>query len=96
MRARLAWLFGAAGAAGVAYRTLRRKPAREEAADPRAEELRRKLHESKPIVQEREEFEAGETPVDEAEPASLEDKRAAVHERGREAVRDMRGPTAEE
>jgi len=96
MRARLAWLFGAAGAAGVAYRTLRRRPVGEAAADPRADELRRKLDESKPIVEEREEFEAGETPVDEAEPTSLEDKRTAVHERGREAVREMRDPTAEE
>jgi hypothetical protein len=90
MRARLAWLFGAAGAAGVAYRALRRRPTTE-AADPRAEELRRKLDESKPIVAEREEFESGETPVDEAEPTSLEDKRTAVHERGQAAAREMRG-----
>jgi hypothetical protein len=56
--------------------------------------LRRKLDESKPIVEEREEFEAGETAVDEDQ--TLEEKRAAVHERGQAAVRDMRGSNAEE
>jgi hypothetical protein len=72
----------------VAYRALRRKP--KAAADPRADELRRKLDESKPLVDEREEFEAGETTVDKAEAPTLDEKRAAVHERGQSAVRDMR------
>ena len=88
MRNRAAWIAGALGAAGVAYRSLRRKP--KAAADPRADELRRKLDESKPLVDEREEFEAGETTVDEAEAPTLDEKRAAVHERGQSAVRDMR------
>ena len=39
-----------------------------ETADPRADELRRKLAEARTIVEEREEFEAAETPVDRAEP----------------------------
>jgi hypothetical protein len=69
----------------VAYRALRRK---QPAADPRADELRRKLDESKPLVEEREEFESGETPVDEA---TLDEKRAAVHEQGRAAMREMKG-----
>ena len=93
MRGRTAWIAGAVGAAGVAYRALRRK---QPAADPRADELRRKLEESKPLVEERDEFEAGETPVDEAESPTLEGKRAAVHERGHEAARQMRGPSAKE
>jgi len=93
MRKRLAWVAGALGAAGVAYRALRHRdaPAADPAADPRADELRRKLDESKPIAEEREEFEAGETPVDEV---SLEDRRADVHARGRAAAEEMRGPSA--
>jgi hypothetical protein len=97
MRNRLAWVAGALGAAGVAYRAVRKQPAPDAAgtaADPRADELRRKLDESKPLAEEREEFEAGETPVDASD--SLEDKRAAVHERGRAAADEMRGPTASE
>jgi hypothetical protein len=85
VRGRTAWIAGALGAAGVAYRALRRK---QPAADPRADELRRKLDESKPLVEEREEFESGETPVDEA---TLDEKRAAVHEQGRAAMREMKG-----
>jgi len=88
VRGRTAWIAGALGAAGVAYRTLRRRP--RPAADPRADELRRKLDESKQVVDDRAEFESGETPVDQAEP-SLEEKRAAVHERGQAAAREMRG-----
>jgi hypothetical protein len=92
VRNRAAWIAGALGAAGVAYRALRRQP--KQAAEPRADELRRKLDESKPIVEEREEFEAGETAVDENQ--TLEEKRAAAHERGQAAVRDMRGSNSEE
>jgi hypothetical protein len=93
VRGRTAWIAGAIGAAGVAYRALR---SRQPAGDPRADELRRKLDESKPLVEEREEFEAGETPVDEVQPATLDEKRGAVHQRGREAMRQMKGPTAKE
>ncbi|TMM02979.1 MAG: hypothetical protein E6G02_10410 [Actinobacteria bacterium] len=90
MRNRAAWIAGVLGAAGVAYRALRRQP--QPAADPRADELRRKLNDSKQLVEEREEFESGETAVDEVEPPTLEGKRAAVHERGHAAAREMRGP----
>src|SRR5262249_42521431 len=89
VRGRTAWIAGALGAAGVAYRALRRRP--RSTADPRADELRRKLDESKPLVGEREQFESGETAVDEAEPATLEEKRDAVRERGQAAAREMRG-----
>ena len=71
--------------------------------DPRAEELRQKLDESRAVVDERDEFEAGETPVDEADPgeavddrrradpdAAVEDRRQSVHERGRAAAEQMR------
>jgi hypothetical protein len=94
MRNRLAWVAGAVGAAGVAYRALRRRPAAEPASDPRADELRRKLDESKAIGDDRDEFESGETSVDEAE-ASVDAKRAAVHERARSATREMRGTNEE-
>jgi hypothetical protein len=90
VRGRTAWIAGAVGAAGVAYRALRRK---QPAADPRADELRRKLDEAKPLVDAREEFESGETPVDEA---SLDEKRAAAHERGREAMREMKRSSPED
>jgi hypothetical protein len=62
-----------------------------EPEDPRAEQLRQKLAESRAIVTEREEFEAAETTVDEAEP--LEDpetRRRAVHESARATAERMR------
>jgi hypothetical protein len=95
VRARIAWLAGAVGVAGAAaYRALRRSEA--PAHDPRAEDLRRKLDESRTIVEEREEFEAAETPVDEVpEPPEVEDRRKAVHERGRAAAENMRDRSPE-
>jgi hypothetical protein len=74
MRRSLAWLAGAVGIAGAAaYRALRRQGAvAEPVEDPRAAELRRKLHESRELVEEREEFESAETTVDAAEPAPAE------------------------
>ncbi|HUK94098.1 MAG TPA: hypothetical protein VLU96_03485 [Gaiellaceae bacterium] len=96
MRARFAWLAAAAGLAGAAaYRVLRRKPRpeAEPAADPRAEELRRKLDESRPPV---EETEPAGTRVEEPEPdPGVEDRRAAVHERGRATAEEMRGRPGE-
>ena len=90
MRARTAWLAGAAGAAIAVYRKMRRPPV-PAAEDPRADELRRKLDESRAVVDEREEFEAGEMPVDQADPdAPIEDRRQAVHERGKAAAEQMR------
>jgi hypothetical protein len=90
MRPRTAWL-GALGVAGAAvYRALRRQPPPQPAADPRAEELRRKLDESRSLVDEREEFEAAETPVDQADAGDVAERREAVHERGRAAAEQMR------
>jgi hypothetical protein len=90
VRARTAWLAGAAGAAIAAYRKLRRA-APSPAEDPRAEDLRRKLEESRGLGGEREEFVAAETPVDQAEPGAVAGRRDAVLERGRAAVEQMRG-----
>jgi hypothetical protein len=84
---------GAVVAAGALYRRLRgRRPAEVD----RAGELRRKLEESRTIVEEREEFESAETPVDQAEHGPGERQRAAAPdeagpglEERRRAVRDQ-------
>jgi hypothetical protein len=91
--------FVSAAAAGFGLvRVLTRRRARAEArletpADPRAEELRRKLEESRGLADEREQFESGETTVDAADSAPIDpdDRRRAVHEQGRDTVERMRG-----
>jgi hypothetical protein len=89
VRARTAWLAGAAGAAIAGYRKLRPAPSPAPADDPRADELRRKLEESRTVVEEQhEEAASPETPVDEAD---VESRRAAVHERARASTDEMRG-----
>ena len=91
MRARTAWLAGAAGAAIAVYRKFRPAPADAPGPtdDPRAEELRRKLEESRTVAEEQhEEAASRETPVDEAD---VESRRAAVHERARATTDEMRG-----
>jgi hypothetical protein len=94
VRARLAFLAGGAAVAGAAvYRFLRRAPASAPVEDTRAEELRAKLAESRAVVEDREEFDSAETPVDEAEEAvapELGDRRRAVHERARHVAEEMR------
>ncbi len=94
---RLTWLVGGLGLAGaLALRAVRRRraPAPPPAADP-AEELRRKIAESRPLVSEREEFESAETTVDRAEPLELEERRRRIHEQGRAAAEEMRGSSPE-
>jgi len=89
MRRPVAWLLGAFAFFGF----LRRRREQVAASDPRADELRRKLAESRTIVEERDEFEGAELTVDLAEPApeDPESRRRAVHEAGRETVERMRG-----
>jgi hypothetical protein len=60
--------------------------------DPRAEELRRKLEESRSLVEERDEFEGGEVTVDLAEPAPEDpaSRRRAVYDSARATVEEMR------
>ena len=90
MSRRLAWLSGGL-LAGLLF--LRRRGRSRELvpapADPAAE-LRRKLDESRALVDEREEFEGAETTVDRAPAAGeLEERRQRVHEHGRAAVDEM-------
>jgi hypothetical protein len=71
------------------WRWLRRKPAPARApADDPADALRAKLDESRALVGERDAFEEGETPVDEADPQA---RRRSVHEEARARIEDLRG-----
>ena len=89
MKHPLAWMLGGFALFGF----LRRRHEAPAGPDPRADELRRKLAESRSIVEERDEFEAAEVTVDLAEPApeDPESRRLAVHEAARETVDRMRG-----
>jgi hypothetical protein len=89
MKRPVAWLLGAFALFGF----LRRRREADAGGDPRADELRRKLAESRAIVEERDEFEGAELTVDQAEPApeDPETRRRAVHDEGRETVERMRG-----
>ena len=92
MRSRLAWLLAGFGLAAAIAARLRTRPTpqrpSEPAPDPRADELRQRIAESREVLDERDEFEAAETPVDEADP---EARRRDIHQRGRAAVDRMRG-----
>ena len=93
MRSRVAWLLAGAGVAAALFvRFLRRThaapaPAAPPAPDPRADELRQRIAESRGVVDEREVFEEAETPVDQADP---DVRRQDVHLRGRAALERMR------
>ena len=90
VRARTAWLAGAAGAAVAAWRRFRRPPETTPAEDPRAAELRERLEESRTVAEEQhEEAASAETPVDLDD--SVEGRRAAVHDRARAATDEMSG-----
>jgi hypothetical protein len=65
----------------------KQKPAPETAHDP-ADTLRAKLEESRALVDERDAFEEGETPVDEADPDA---RRRSVHDQARARLDELRG-----
>ena len=98
MRRLHAWITGAAGGL-AAYRFLRRRGGDAEAEpeagpDPRAEELRAKLAETRaegPAVGEpgAQEAPAEEPAAEAAEPESIEERRLRVHEEGRAAIDEM-------
>jgi hypothetical protein len=89
MDRRFAWLGAAAGGLAV-WRWRRRKPKPEPPfeEDP-AESLRAKLAESRAVADERERFEEGETPVDQA--PDPEERRRSVHEEARARMDELRG-----
>jgi hypothetical protein len=90
MRRLFAWVAGAAGGL-AAYRALRRARPQPELQDDRAAELRARLAEAREAGDDREEFEAGETTVDEAVPLDPDARRRAVHEQARSAIDEMKG-----
>jgi hypothetical protein len=96
VQGRLALLLGGAVVAGgVAYRFLVRRPPAPAVPEPHVEALKSKLAESRVVADDRDEFEAAETPVDQAEsvPSELGDRRESVHERGRAMADEMRRGT---
>jgi len=76
------------------WRWLRRKPrpAPANTHDP-ADTLRAKLEESRALVGERDAFEEGETPVDEADPSA---RRRSVHEQARARLDELKRPEVED
>jgi hypothetical protein len=96
MRRLLTWLVVSLGIAAI-IRKLRRREQRDEFAsapdveDDPADELRRKLADSRS-----EESAVAEPPVSPEPPvsaeATVEERRADVHEQGRSTLDDMRGP----
>jgi hypothetical protein len=87
MRRLFAWVAGVAGGI-AAYRVFRRHRAPE--ADP-ADELRSRLAEARAAGDDREEFESGETPVDEAVAVDPDARRRDVHDQARATIDEMRG-----
>jgi hypothetical protein len=69
---------------------LRRKPSPASVTeeDPAAA-LKAKLEESRAVIEDREEFESGETPVDKADP---EARRREVHDAARARLDELSGP----
>ena len=90
MKRPLAWLLGGFALLGFLRR---RREAPVTAPDSRADELRRKLADSRSIVEERDEFEGAELTIDQAEPPpeDPESRRRAVHDAARTTAERMRG-----
>lgn len=97
MQGRLALIVGGAAVAGAAvYRALVRRHAAPVVPEPHAEALKAKLAEARVVAEDREEFEAAETPIDQADtvPAEVGDRRRSVHERGQQVAEQMRRGTS--
>ena len=77
------FLAALAGIAGIAW--FRRRKAAQ--PDP-AEELKAKLAQAREAADDRDEFEAGEKPVDQV-PDDVQTRRSAVHDRARSAMDDL-------
>jgi hypothetical protein len=99
VQGRLALLVGGAVVAGAAaYRVLTRRPPPPVVPEPHVEALKSKLAEARVVIDDREEFEAAETPIDQAEavPSEVGDRRRSVHERGRQVAEEMRRGSSRE
>jgi hypothetical protein len=86
---------GIAVALAALWRAIRRRPPGwtdpGTSVDPRADALRARLEESRVVVDDREEFQAAETPVDAAETVpDPDERRREIHAEGRSAVDRMR------
>lgn len=99
MRRLIALLSALAGGAAVLRRLRRARaaaaPERLEAGpDPRAESLRLRLEESRALVDDPDSFDAGEVPVDRAEPlpGDPDARRRRLHAEARSAAEAMRAP----
>ena len=95
MRKKAALLGGAiAGAVGAVVLRRRRGQTVEPEADPRADELRRKLAEAREAAEHEDEFQAAgmgaETIVEEAPEPDVDEARRRVHEAGRAKAEEMR------
>jgi hypothetical protein len=79
-------------AGAAAYRAFFRRGPAPVLPEPHVEALKSKLAEARVVVDDREEFESAETPIDQAEtvPTELGDRRRSVHERGRQVAEEMR------
>jgi hypothetical protein len=84
----LAWAAGALGLAAL-LRSRKRPPAPAPSADDPAAALKAKLAEARAAGDDREQFEAGEKPVDEV--PDVDTRRRDVHEQARAALDEMRG-----
>ena len=87
MKRLTAWLAGVAGGV-AAYRAWKRPPAPAPAEPDPADELKAKLAEARAAGDDRAQFEAGETPVDEV--PDVDQRRASVHREARAAIDEMK------
>jgi len=77
-------------AGGLGVGALLRRRRRPALSPSPADDLRVKLAQSKTLSDEREQFEAGETPVDQV--PDVDARRAVVHERARQAIDELGEP----
>jgi hypothetical protein len=92
----LAWVAGALGVAGLAKALSKRQaPLVGGGPDPRADELRRRLEEAKPLAAEPIE-DVAEVPVDSPSDVAPARTREDVHAKARAAIRDMQGSGGDE
>ena len=79
-------------AGAAAYRAITKRAPAPSMPEPHVEALKTKLAEARVAADDREEFEAAETPIDQAEsvPPEIAARRESVHARGREAAEQMR------